>query len=173
MRNRFLINLLVAAFPVLALHGAHAQSQPPISISPQSVGADSFPNITVTSSGFLDLSKVSASDVTITPAAGIDSISVGNQSAQSVLVSFHVARTAKLGERTLSIGAQGITVSLKFSVARQQPPPSACVPGCLFPRTCSEGEGECVLCQPKCTSAHECVRDFSAGSGTGKCVPIK
>jgi hypothetical protein len=171
MRNRFLINLLVAAFPVLALHGAHAQSQPPISISPQSVSQDSFPGITVTSSGFLDLSKVATSDVTITPAADISNITVGNQSAQSMLVSFQVARFAKLGERTLSINAQGVTVSLKFSVSNKVPDPGKCVPGCGALRTCSNGE--CVRCQPKCTGPKECVRDLSGPSGTGKCVPIE
>jgi hypothetical protein len=124
-----------------------AQAQAPLSVSPNTVKPGATPvvtTLTVSSTGFFDLSQVRASQIGINPRDGISNIQVGNAAPRQMTLSFTLAGNAAAGDRSLSFTVDEVTISLKLKVVRDQP---VCSPrNCAPPKTC-EG-GVCVA--PKC-----------------------
>jgi hypothetical protein len=179
LRLRWLAGLGALVFMSILLPAAQAQA--PLSVAPKTVKTGTSPALTVSSTGFFDLSQISTSQVAITPGDGISGLRISNPSAQSLILSFDLASTASVGQRTLSISVDDVTVSLKLAVERGPPPPcspqncrapSTCVSGvctapprrecgpsnCRPPRQCND-EGACVrppVCNPACRPPKEC-----------------
>ena len=155
---RYLTSLLAAA--ILSLSASMVAAQTPISIDPKTVQTGTSPTITVSSSGFFDLSKVTASQVSVNPGAGISNIRVSNGTPRSMSVSLDVSAKAASGERMLSISADDVIVSVKLSVTGRRDP-NVCRPPCRFPNRCEDGA--CVPppphCNPRCVPPKICVQN--------------
>jgi hypothetical protein len=170
--HRSFIALVATAFLTLLI--SLAQAEP---LTPKTVKAGTSPTLTVNSSGFFELSRLTASQVSVSPATGVSNIRIGNPTAQSATVTFDLASTAPAGQRMLVINAGDVTVSIKFIVepgvtpvctARNCLPPrvcdgNACVlpacgpANCRPPRFCDDGI--CIrppICNPRCTPPKRC-----------------
>jgi hypothetical protein len=153
-RYRSLVGLTASALLVLLMSMTAAQ-QPPIGVSPRDVKPGTSPTLTISSSGFLDLSQVSASQVGIEPSDGVSNLRVGNASPQSLSLSFDLAASAAPGARALSISVNDVTVSVRVLVDD----PQVCRPACSPPRPVCD-DGICVrlphACMPRCVSPKVC-----------------
>ena len=117
-----------------------AQADP---ITPSTVTAGTSPALTVNSSGFFDLSKVTSSQISISPSSGVSKLQIGNNTATSATVTFDLASTAKAGSRMLAINAGAVNVSLKFTVASAQNTNKCTPQNCRPPRSCDD-KGLCT-----------------------------
>ena len=86
-----------------------AQAQP---ITPKSVKAGTSPALTVNSSGFFDLAKVSASQVSVNPGTGVSNIRMSNATPQSATVTTDGKNILFL--RGVNSSANGTPGALKF-----------------------------------------------------------
>jgi hypothetical protein len=159
--HRSFVALVATAFVTLLISLAQAQQ-----ITPKTVTAGTSPALTVNSSGFFDLSQVSASQISVSPGTGVSNIRISNATPTSATVTFDLASTAKAGQRMLVINAGDVTVSLKFQVE----PGAARVcnaSNCHRPRVC-DGD-TCVLpepqlvCDPRCRPPRECQHNPKGG----------
>ena len=173
------------AFLCFVAAGAHAQA--PISINPKTVKTGTSPALTIGSNGFLDLSRVGTSQMGVSPGDGVSGLRVSNPSPQSLVLSFDLASTASIGQRSLNISLDDVTVSLKFTVERGPPPacsprncraPSTCVSGVCTPPACSPSncrpprqceDGVCVRAPPSRT-CHPACRQPTPFCEDGQCV---
>lgn len=172
--HRSFVALVATAF--LALLVSPAQADP---VTPKTVKAGTSPTLTVNSSGFFDLSQVSASQISVNPGTGVSNIRIGNATPQSAAVTFDIASTATPGQRMLVIATSDVTVSMRLLVepgvvaactpANCHPPRecdgnacvmAACNPSnCRPPRACND-DGICArlpVCNPGCRPPKECV----------------
>jgi hypothetical protein len=121
--------------------------------------------LTVSSSGFFNLSKVNASQIAITPDKDISNIQVSKATPRRLTLSFD-AGNFSTGDHTLTINANDVAVSVKFSIAAK-PDRNACTPACRPPRTdCVEGA--CLLpvrCTPSCPPTQMCIRIGNTNRG--------
>jgi hypothetical protein len=170
-RRQSLIALIATAFLTFSI--SLAQAQP---ITPKSVKAGTSPALTVNSSGFFDLSKVSASQVSVSPGTAVSNIRLSNATPQSATVTFDLASTASAGQRMLVINAGDVTVSIKF-VVEPGVTPVCTAKNCLPPRVC-DGNA-CVLpacgpanCRPPrfCDENGVCMREAVCNP---RCIPPK
>src|SRR6266545_4173754 len=92
-----------AAIGLLCLLVSAAQAQAPLSVTPKTVKTGTSPALTVSSTGFFDLSQVSASQISIAPGQGVSGLRVSNPTAQSLILSFDLASGASTGQRSLNI----------------------------------------------------------------------
>ena len=163
----YLTCLLATVF--ISVSGSAVWAQAPISISPKSIETGKSSTITVSSSGFFDLSKVTASEVSVNPNSGISNIQVGNATPQSLAVTLDVAARAAAGTRMLSINANDVIVSMRLAVTQSRDP-NVCHPACRPPRSCEDGK--CVRpvsCNPRCVSPKVCEQKLGAPAGVGEC----
>jgi hypothetical protein len=172
--HRSIIALVVTAFLTLLLSLALADP-----VTPKTVKAGTSPALTVNSSGFFDLSQVSASQISVSPGTGVSNIRVSNATPTSATVTFDIGSTAAPGERMLVIDAGDVTVSIKLLVEAGAAPvcgPTNCHPprvcdgdacvmpecspaNCHPPRSCND-DGFCALpliCNPRCTPPRQCM----------------
>jgi hypothetical protein len=163
---RFLTCVIATA--IISLSASMAQAQAPLSVSPGTVEAGGSPTLTVSSSGFFNLSKVNASQIAITPDKDISNIQVSKATPRRLTLSFD-AGNFSTGDHTLTINANDVAVSVKFSIAAK-PDRNACTPACRLPTPDCVG-GRClrpVRCEPKCPSDKRCVR--VGASDAGRCA---
>jgi hypothetical protein len=152
-----------------------------ISVTPNTVDTGATSTVTITTSGFFDLSQVTVSQIQLRPADGISNFAITEQSAQHLALSFDVADTAAPGTRTLSIsnssGGPSVALDLTLKLGA-----NVCIPNCVSPAVCQnnqcvthvpppqcnpacEGESSCVngrcvdSCNPHCTGGMVCVND--------------
>jgi hypothetical protein len=158
---RALVSLLAAAVISLWTSPIQAQpsAQPLISVSPNSVKPGTLPMLTITSSGALDLSQVTAPQLQITPGDFIGSFEITNKTPTSLTFRFAVERQARGGERKLSVTVNNVTVSIPLMVEGQL---GICDPACRPPTPRCEA-GRCVpalppppTCNPPCQSPARC-----------------
>jgi hypothetical protein len=153
--HRSFAALVATAF--LALLVSAAQAQP---LTPKTVKAGTSPTLTVNSSGFFDLSQVSASQISVNPGTGVSNIRIGNATPQSATVTFDIASAATPGQRMLVIATSDVTVSMRLQVEPGVVPVAACNPSnCRPPRACND-DGICArlpVCNPGCRPPKECV----------------
>ena len=163
--HRTFVALVAAA--ILTLLVSQVQAQP---LTPTTVTTGTSPALTINSSGFFDLSQLSASQVRVSPGTDVSNIRVSNATPQSAIVTFDLASTAKAGQRMLVINGDSVTVSLKFSVEAGAP---VCSPSnCRPPKIC-DGD-TCVrppprlVCTPRCRPPKEC--QVSPTTGHNVCM---
>jgi Quinohemoprotein amine dehydrogenase, alpha subunit domain III len=172
--HRSFVALVATAFLTLLI--SPAQAEP---VTPKTVKAGTSPTLTVNSSGFFDLSQVSASQISVSPGTGISNIRVGNATPLSATVTLDIASTATPGQRMLVIATSDVTVSMRLLVepgvvpvctpANCRPPRecdgnacvmAACSPSnCRPPRACND-DGICAripVCNPRCRPPKQCV----------------
>jgi hypothetical protein len=151
-----------------------------ISVTPNTVNTGASNTVTITTSGFFDLSQVTPSQIQVRPADGVSNFAITGQSAQHLALSFDVADTAVAGTRTLSISnsSGGPSVALDLTL---QLGPNVCNPSCVSPAYCQSNQ--CVTptppppdCNPACEGSStckygQCVDKCSPHCGVGKvCV---
>jgi len=173
--------------------GAKADSpiqlaQGTISVTPTTVDTGATSTVTITTSGFFDLSQVKPSQIQLRPADDVSNFTITEQSAQHLVLSFDVADIAAPGTRTLSIsnssGGPSVALDLTLKLG-----PNVCNPSCVAPAYCQSNQcvtntppaqcnpacegsstcknGQCVDdCNPHCGFGQACVDD---GSGGHKC----
>jgi hypothetical protein len=86
--------------------GANSQihlAQGSISVSPNVVETGTAPSVTITTSGLFDLSEVHPSQIGIRPSDGVSEIRIFDQTAQTLVLSFHLEADTPTGTRTLFI----------------------------------------------------------------------
>ena len=100
--------------------------------------------LNVQSRAGLDLSKVEAKDITVTP-AGVSVVEVSGQSAEALTLGLNVASSAdRNAVRTLKIG-RDINMGANFSLATKPHAPKACAKL----QHCCEGTADrCTVCRP-------------------------
>jgi hypothetical protein len=171
--HRSFVALVAIAFLTLSI--SLAQAQP---LVPNTVKAGTSSTLTVNSSGFFDLSQVSASQISVSPGTGIANIQISNATPLTATLTFDIASTATAGPRMLVINAGDVTVSIKLLVApgaapvcnsNNCRPPRVCdgdicvlecsAVNCHPPRFCDDN-GVCSLppvCNPRCRPPQECL----------------
>jgi len=163
---RFAGVLLLSLF-LLVGQAVTASSQPAggsISLSPTAVETGTSPTLTLTTSGFFDLSEVRPSQVGIRPNQGVSNLKIVSATAQRMVLSFDLSGDASPGTRTLFIKDQrgGTAVALDLVVKRG---PNICRPECVPPQVCTNNV--CKLppnvCDPACTSGQVCRNN--------RCIP--
>ena len=130
--------------------------------------------MTLTSSGFFDLSQINVGRIGVRPADGISGIAIVSQSAQHLTLSMLIAGTATAGTRTLFIlNSQDETVvalDLTLNVGQ-----NVCNPSCTSPAICRNNT--CVtpppptpppVCNPACDEEATCV---SRNQCVDRCSP--
>lgn len=157
-RRSFVRLFTVALF---CLSASIALAQAPISIVPKSVKAGTTATLTVTSTGFFDLTQITAAQFSVNPSAGVTNLQVSNASPQNLTLSFDVSSKASPGQRTLSIDANDVVLSLKLTVEAAVQACSAS--NCRPPRKCDNG----VCITPVCSTINCHAPDFCDGD---KCV---
>jgi hypothetical protein len=154
VRPQSLVVLLTTAFVFFA--SALAQADP---ITPTTVKAGTSPTLTVNSSGFFDLSKVTSSQISISPSSGVSNLQIGTATPASATVTFNLSSKASAGVRMLVINAGDVNVSLKFTV-QSASDTNKCTPAnCRPPRFCNDN-GVCArppVCNPRCSPPKQCV----------------
>lgn len=145
-RLRPFVSFVAAA--VLVLSFCAAQAQAPISVAPKTVKAGTSPTLTISSAGLVDLSRLRASQIDISPRDGISNIRVSDATPQRLTLSFSLAGTAAAGPLTIALKADDdLTVSLRFVVEAADI--QLCSPAnCRPPRACN---GD-VCAMPVCTA---------------------
>jgi hypothetical protein len=142
--HRSFITLVAIAF--LTLLASLAQAQP---LTPNTIKAGTSPTLTINSSGFFDLSQVTAAQISFNPAIGISNIQISNATPQTATLTLDVASSAAPGQRLLVIDAGDVIVSIKLLVTPGAAP--VCSPiNCRPPRVC-DGNA-CVM--PECSPAN-------------------
>jgi hypothetical protein len=136
-----------------------------ISVTPNTVDTGASNAVTITTSGFFDLSQVTPSQIQVRPADGVSNFAISEQSAQHLALSFDVADTAAPGTRTLSIsnsgGGPSVALDLTLKIGQ-----NVCIPNCVSPAVCMSNQ--CVThtppaqCNPACQEESSCVN--------GRCV---
>lgn len=138
------------------------QVQGSITVSPNIVDTGTSPRVTITASGFFDLSEVSESQISIRPSQGVSQIQITGATAQTLTLSFELAADAAVGTRTLLIknndGATVVALDLLLRLG-----PHICRPPCELPFRCSANV--CVgppppppppQCRPPCRPGFFC-----------------
>ncbi|HYW62394.1 MAG TPA: hypothetical protein VE865_04245 [Bradyrhizobium sp.] len=152
-RSQSFIVLLTTVFLVFA--NGLAEADP---ITPTTVTAGTSPTLTINSSGFFDLSKVTSSQISISPPSGVSKLQVSNATPTSAAVTFDLSSSASAGSRMLVINAGDVIASLKFTVASDR---NKCTPAnCRRPKVCEDNQ--CIVphrCVPACRPPKVCVRD--------------
>ena len=166
--HRVLLALAATALLTPLFTAALAQG---IAVTPNVVEIGTSPRVTITASGFFDLSEVGPSQIGIRPSEGVSDIRIINQTAQRLSLSFGLAEDTPVGTRTLFIknnsGVTVVALDLNFKLG-----PSICRPPCEAPSRCSNNV--CVrppppppppVCNPPCRAPRVC--EF------GRCVLLK
>lgn len=126
-------------------------------LSPSTVETGSSPTLTISVSGFLDLSEVQLPQISIQPSQGIANMRIASATAQRMLLVFDLSKSASPGNRILRIkdasGATRISLDLTVKLA-----PDVCRPECQPPKRCVNNQ--CVLpsdiCIPACGPFQRC-----------------
>jgi hypothetical protein len=147
-----------------------------ISVTPNTVDTGASNTVTITTSGFFDLSQVTPSQIHVRPADGVSNFAITEQSAQHLALSFDVADTATSGTRTLSISNSGggPSVALDLTLKLGQ---NVCTPSCVSPAVCENNQ--CVThtpqpqCNPQCEGASSCVNGRCVDSCNPHCTDGK
>jgi hypothetical protein len=147
--------VVLVATALLLFASALAQADP---VTPTTVTAGTSPTLTINSSGFFDLSKVTSSQISISPSSGVSKLQIGNATPVSATVTFNLSSSASAGARMLVINTGDVNVSLKFTVQSDR---NKCTPSnCRPPRFCDDDK--CVrplVCNPRCRPPQECVKN--------------
>jgi hypothetical protein len=158
-RQSFVV-LVTTAFAFL-LFASAALADP---VTPTTVTAGTSPTLTINSSGFFDLSKVTSKQISISPASGVSNLQLSNATPASATVTFTLSSSAPAGARMLVINTGDVNVSLKFTVQANS---NKCTPSnCRLPRFCDEND-KCVqplVCNPRCHSPQVCVKKSGGGN---------
>lgn len=133
----------------------HVQAS--ISVSPSVVETGTSPTLTLTSSGFFDLSEVRVPQVGIRPDEGVLDLKITSATAQRMALSFKLSEAASPGVRTLFIkDRNGVTVVALDLVLQRGA--HICRPACEPPKRCRNNQ--CVLdpdiCIPDCKPCERC-----------------
>ena len=144
-----------------------------ISVTPNIVNTGASDTVTITTSGFFDLSQVTPSQIQVRPADGVSNFAITEQSAQHLALSFDVADSAAPGTRTLSIsnssGGPSVALDLTLKLG-----PSVCNPSCVSPAVCQSNQ--CVThtpppqCNPACQGESSCVNGHCVDSCKPHCT---
>ncbi len=157
--HRFFVALATTLFLTLLISPALPQP-----VTPKSVKTGTSASLTLNSSGFFDLSRVTASQIAINPSAGVSNVALRNGTPQSAALSFDLAATAPTGPRAIVITTDDVTVSIKFMVERGTV--AVCTANnCRPPRVCNGNVCELPECGPsncrppkRCTDDGLCIR---------------
>jgi len=144
------------------------QVQGTITVSPNTVATGGTATVTLSTSGFFDLSQITEAQIGIRPGNDISNIQIKSQTAQHLMLSFDIADTAAAGTRTLFItNSQDETVvalDLTLNIGG-----NVCNPRCTSPRFCrnnvcvSSGSNPVPRkCDPACSEDDDCIN--------GRCV---
>jgi hypothetical protein len=149
-------NLILGANP--QIH----QVQGSITVAPNVVDTGTSPRVTISASGFFDLSEVTESQISIRPSQGVSQLQITGATAQHLTLSFDLAADASIGTRTLLIrnndGATVVALDLVFRLGSH-----ICRPPCELPFRCSANV--CVgppppppppQCRPPCRPGFFC-----------------
>jgi hypothetical protein len=134
MRPLFVIAPIIVTLASLFCAGANAE---PISIFPREIKAGTSPTLTITSSpSFINLGQLNAPQLEVSPATDVTNLRIMSATADRLLLSFDVAKTA-VGDRTLNINlSDDVVVTIKLFLERD---PLICSPNCVAPRICQHG----------------------------------
>lgn len=154
-----------------------------VTVSPNIVETGTSPTVTISASGFFDLSQVRESLIGIRPTQGVSNIQIESATAQRLRLSFTLAPDTVTGTRTLFINnSNGTTIvaldlELKLGALFCQPAcrdplvcranvcvrPEGCNPPCDDGFSCNQFN-RCVTprCQPPCASGSVCE--------SGRCI---
>jgi hypothetical protein len=153
--------LVTAAFAFLLYASALARADP---VTPTTVTAGTSPTLTINSSGFFDLSKVTSKQISVSPASGVSNLELSNATPASATVTFTLSSSAPAGARMLVINTGDVNISLKFTVQANS---NKCTPSnCRLPRFCDEND-KCVqppVCNPRCNMPQVCVKTSSGNA---------
>lgn len=139
----------------------HAQGS--ISVSPSTVETGTSPTLTLSTSGFFDLSEVAPSQVGIRPSEGILDLQIKSATAQRMELAFKLSDAAAPGTRTLFIkDRNGVTVVALDLVVKLGA--HVCRPACEPPKHCRDNQ--CILdpniCTPGCEPCQRCRNNVCA-----------
>jgi hypothetical protein len=151
-RQSFVVSVTTA---FLLFASALAQADP---VTPTTVKAGTSPTLTINSSGFFDLSKVTSSQISISPSSGVSKLQISNNTPTSATVTFNLSSSASAGARMLVINTGDVNISLKFTVESDHNKCS--LDNCRPPKACQD-DGKCGLpprCSPHCVSPQVCVK---------------
>ena len=164
---------LVFANPGVKADSPIQLAQGMISVTPNIVNTGASDTVTITTSGFFDLSQVTPSQIQVRPADGVSNFAITEQSAQHLALSFDVADSAAPGTRTLSIsnssGGPSVALDLTLKLG-----PSVCNPSCVSPAVCQSNQ--CVThtpppqCNPACQGEFSCVNGHCVDSCKPHCT---
>jgi hypothetical protein len=141
-----------------------------ISVTPNSVDTGASNTVTITASGFFDLSQVTPTQIQVRPADGVSNFAITEQSAQHLVLSFDVADTAAPGTRTLSISnsSGGPSAALDLTLKLGQ---NVCIPNCVSPAVCQSNQCVTQIPQPQCNPACEGESSCVNGRCVDSCSP--
>ncbi len=161
------LHALLLSLVLLVGQAVTASSQPAggsISLSPTEVETGTSPTLTLTTSGFFDLSEVRLPQVGIRPNQGVSNLKIVSATAQRMVLSFDLSGDASPGTRTLFIKDRrgGTAVALDLVVRRG---PNICRQECVPPRVCTNNRCQLPpnVCDPACTSGQVCRNN--------RCIP--
>lgn len=124
-----------------------------ITVSPNAVFTGTSSTVTLSASGFFDLSQVRASQIAIRPSEGVSVIQIVSATAQRLTISFRISEEAATGTRTLLItnsgGATVVALDLALRLGLH-----ICRPACEATQTCRENR--CVGCASPCQEPLVC-----------------
>jgi hypothetical protein len=159
IKHRSFVALIATALLIFVT--TLAQADP---LTPSTVTAGTSPTLTINSSGFFDLSKVTSSQITISPSSGVSNLQIGAATPASATVTFNLSAKAPAGARMLVINAGDVNVSLKFTVQSATSNTNKCsAANCRPPKFCNDN-GVCArppVCNPRCRSPKVCVEKSS------------
>jgi hypothetical protein len=158
IRHRSFVAIVAATLLIFVT--TLAQADP---LTPSTVTVGTSPTLTINSSGFFDLSKVTASQISISPSSGVSKLQVGNATPTTATVTFNLSPKASAGARMLAINAGDVNVSLKFTVQSASNTDKCTPANCRPPKSCNDS-GVCArppVCNPRCSPPKECVEKSS------------
>jgi hypothetical protein len=152
--HRFFVALAATLFLTLLISPALPQP-----VTPKSVKTGTSASLTLNSSGFFDLSRVTTSQIAINPSTGVSNLALRNGTPQSAALTFDLAATALTGPRAIVITTDDVTVSIKLMVERGTAP--VCTAGnCRPPRECNGNVCDLAACGPSnCRPPKRCTDD--------------
>lgn len=131
-----------------------AFAQGSISVFPNIVDTGTSPAVTISASGFFDLTEVQQSQISIRPSQGVSNLKITWATAQQLKLSFTLAEDAAIGVRTLLIKNNSGETIVALDLALRLGP-HICRPACPSPQTCVGNV--CVGCRPPCPEGKTCV----------------
>jgi len=132
-----------------------------ITVSPNVVDTGTSSMVTISASGFFDLSEVLEPQIGIRPSQGVSNVQIESATAQHLVLSFQLARSTIPGTRTLFIkDSHGTTVVALDLILKRG---AFCEPDCQAPLVCRDNV--CVSpppspppfgCHPPCEDGLVC-----------------